>query len=92
MKECKDCICYEACGYHVTEETDMSVKECATGFKDSEEYVKVVRCKECKYARGNLIALGMVNCLMYRDMRKGEDFCNYGEKCENCGTPKIHGI
>ena len=82
MKECKDCICYESCGYHITEESDMSVEECSKTFLDREEYVKVVRCKDCKYARGNLIAIGMVNCLMYRDMRKGEDFCNYGEANE----------
>ena len=62
------------------------------GLVDFMDGVEIVRCKECKYARGNLIAIGMVNCLMYRDVRKGEDFCNYGEKCENCGTPKIHGI
>lgn len=41
MKTCKDCLCYEACGYHITEETDMTVNECATGFKSKEEYLKL---------------------------------------------------
>lgn len=80
MKECKDCIHYEACGYRVTEETDMSVKGCATGFKDSEEYVEVVRCKDCRYSREDPLTPDMYGCTFYRDMRKGDDFCNYGEK------------
>jgi hypothetical protein len=60
----------------------MSVEECANGFKNAEDYVKVVRCKDCKYARGNLVSIGIVDCLMYRDIRKGDDFCNYGERKE----------
>ena len=40
-KTCKDCLCYEACGYHITEETEMTVEECSTGFKNKEEYVKL---------------------------------------------------
>ena len=34
MKQCNDCIHYEVCAFHITEETDMSVFECALGFKD----------------------------------------------------------
>lgn len=40
MKTCKDCIHYDVCGFHITEETDMSVEECAHGFKDKEQYRK----------------------------------------------------
>lgn len=40
-KTCKDCLCYEACHYHITEETDMTVDECATGFKNKDEFVKL---------------------------------------------------
>ena len=50
LKKCEDCVHYEVCGYHVTEETDMSVEECAHGFKDAENYTEVVRCKDCAYA------------------------------------------
>ena len=41
METCKDCICYEACHYHIDEETTMTVKECSTGFKHKDQYVKL---------------------------------------------------
>lgn len=41
MKTCKDCIHYDVCAYHITEETDMSVQECACGFKDKARYIEV---------------------------------------------------
>ena len=82
MKECKNCIHYDVCGYHITEETDMSVKECANGkgFVDSENYVEVCRCKDCAYAGKDIMHDDMYGCSFYRDMRKGNDFCNYGKR------------
>ena len=82
MKECKDCLHYEYCGYHITEETDMSVEECANGdgFEDAENYVAVVRCKDCTYAGKDIMTDDMYGCCFYRDMRKGSDFCNYGKR------------
>ena len=41
MNTCKDCICYEACNYHIDEETSMTVNECSTGFKHKDQYVKL---------------------------------------------------
>ena len=41
MNTCKDCLCYNACQYHITEETNMTVSECSTGFKNKNEYVKL---------------------------------------------------
>lgn len=41
MNTCKDCLCYEACGYHIDEETTMTVNECSTGFKHRDQYVKL---------------------------------------------------
>ena len=79
MKECKDCIHYDCCGYHITEETDMSVEECAHGFKDVENFTEVVRCKDCVHA-GKDIMSDLYGCSFYRDMRKGDDFCNYGTR------------
>ena len=38
MNTCKDCICYEACHYHIDEETNMTVDECSTGFKHKDRY------------------------------------------------------
>ena len=45
MSTCKDCLHYEVCQYHITEETDMTVNECSHGFKNKADYVEVVRCK-----------------------------------------------
>ena len=79
MKTCENCIHYECCGFHITERTDMSVEECAIGFKDTEKYVEVVRCKDCAYANENK-AFDMYDCRLYRDLRKGTDFCNDGKR------------
>lgn len=38
---CKDCLCYEACQYHITEETNFTVNECSTGFKYKELYIQL---------------------------------------------------
>lgn len=80
MKECKDCIHYKVCGYHITEESDMSVEECAHEFVDTENYTEVVRCKDCTYANEDKELCDMYNCRLYRDMRKGADYCNYGKR------------
>lgn len=36
---CKACLCYDACHYHIDEETTMTVNECSTGFKHKDEYI-----------------------------------------------------
>jgi hypothetical protein len=41
MNICKECLCYEACSYHIDEETDFTVNECSTGFKNKNEYVRL---------------------------------------------------
>ncbi len=79
MKECKDCFHYKCCGYHITEETDMSVMECANTFVDAENVVEVVRCKNCAHASKDREYGDMIGCKLYRDLRKGDDYCNYGE-------------
>ena len=38
---CKDCLCYDACGYHIDEETTMTINECSRGFKHKSQYVKL---------------------------------------------------
>ena len=35
-RTCKDCLHYAVCGYHITEETNMTIHECSHGFKDSQ--------------------------------------------------------
>lgn len=80
MKECKDCFHYECCGYHITEETDMSVNECANTFVDAENVVEVVRCKDCVYASRFSVIEDLHECRFYRDVRKATDYCNYGKR------------
>lgn len=41
MNTCKDCLCYDACSYHIDEETSMTVNECSTEFKNKDQYVKL---------------------------------------------------
>lgn len=38
--ECKDCIHYDVCQYHITEETKMTVAECSN-FKDKSKFIKL---------------------------------------------------
>lgn len=45
---CKDCLHYEICPYHIDEETDMTVKECLHGFKNKSDYVEVVHSEWIK--------------------------------------------
>lgn len=45
MATCKDCLHYEVCQYHITEETDMTVNECSHEFKDKSQYAEVKRGK-----------------------------------------------
>lgn len=42
MKTCKDCIHYDCCHYHITEETNMTINECSTGFLGKDDVVLVV--------------------------------------------------
>lgn len=41
MNTCKDCLCYNACQFHIDEETSMTVNECSHGFKHKDQYVKL---------------------------------------------------
>lgn len=44
------------------------------------DVVKVVRCKDCKYSREDKELCDIYGCTLFRDMRGGLDFCNYGEQ------------
>ena len=47
---CRDCFHYDACFYHITEETKrLTVNECPL-FVNKADVVEVVRCKDCAYA------------------------------------------
>jgi hypothetical protein len=40
-QNCDDCIHYDVCQYHITEETKMTVNECPHGFKDKSRYIEL---------------------------------------------------
>jgi hypothetical protein len=44
--------------------------------------IEVCRCKDCAYAKVDIEGTDLYECRFYRDMRKGSDFCNYGERKE----------
>ena len=37
---CKDCLHYEVCGYHITEETNFTVNECPHNFLNKANYIE----------------------------------------------------
>ena len=78
MKTCKDCIHYDCCHYHITEETSMTIEECSTGFLDKDDVV----------APGEWIETG------YKSLFTEEVECSHCGKtqlgttkyCPNCGA------
>ena len=92
---CKDCIHYDVCQYHITEETDMTVAECSHTFKNKADFVEVVRCKGCKHWRRKGFdpifekEFGYCYnddfpfmCETRPDVNE-DDFCSYGERKKN---------
>ena len=81
MNTCKDCICYEACHYHIDEETDMTVDECSTGFKHKDRYAPayigqpVWRVADVhKYENGRFVTTGyeILNCKVSMIQQKAD--------------------
>lgn len=74
---CKDCIHYEVCQYHITEETDFTVEECSNFFE------AIVCCKDCKFAKYHEVKCGKATAISYKctvhdSIFDADDFCNYG--------------
>ena len=46
MDNCKDCVSYDVCQFHIDEETTMTVNECDF-FKDKSLYVEIKDCTKC---------------------------------------------
>jgi hypothetical protein len=84
MKECKDCIHYDCCGEWTSKETldNFSPEQPCKVFKNAADVVEVCRCKDCDFAKenGTTEDFNYYDCALYRDMRKGSDFCNYGKR------------
>lgn len=94
MASCKDCIHYDVCQYHITEETNMTVAECSYTFQNKADVVEVVRCKDCKH-RGDFGCPmyheediewdddGYTECeVIIHDYSRDDAFCSDGERSE----------
>lgn len=107
---CKECLHYEACNDFTPTDLDKDVwhyckegrsdeipdiEERCSSFKDSTNYVEVVRCKSCKHwikaDNGSWLMAGRTDgaCqrlmgihLSERYMTEGDHFCSYGERRE----------
>lgn len=82
---CKDCIHYEVCQYHITEETEMTVNECGK-FKNKADFVEVVRCKDCVYRqpidadRYNFEGRPAMHCILQTNLFGEKAFCSEGKR------------
>ena len=91
---CKCCFHYDACFYHITEETKrLTVNECPL-FVNKADVVEVVRCKDCKHAYINSFSAqsGIAVCKFWSNRSKTEiiavqhdDYCSYGAKMDGKG-------
>lgn len=41
---------------------------------------EICRCENCAYAKVDTEGADLYECRFYRDMRKKDDFCNYGKR------------
>ena len=97
MATCKECLHFRVCGGYIPSDLDKDVwdlcrqgkadeipdiEERCSGFTYSTEYVKVVRCKDCKH-RCEYKTLGVAGCQSPKGIFgycKENDFCSYGER------------
>ena len=89
MSTCKDCLHYEVCQYHITEETDMTVNECSHGFKNKADYVEV---KKGKWEEERWCDNFQHNCsLCHKTVRVHPRSVEY-KYCPYCGARMKGGV
>lgn len=78
--DCRKCLHFNYC----TDKGNHAYRGCSKYFIDKDEYVKVVRCKDCKHYTTS--PMGGNACLVHYNgrteliPRKDDDFCSYGER------------
>lgn len=85
MSTCKDCLHYECCRKWEPNEHyfEKAESDGCVAFKPKADYVEVVRCKDCKYAKYLKLA-GVLSCLYWNTHSTEENsFCSYGERKES---------
>ena len=95
MAKCEDCIGFNSCEAWcvavekvlktdgVREELKKDNAEFCPSFKNKDNFVEVVRCKDCKYGEEQVPVYGVIDykCLKTKvSCLSATDFCSYGEK------------
>ena len=96
---CRDCIHFADClvigktRYYGKDAACNNVEELCKYFKNKDNFVEVVRCKDCKHAKLDLMEKGLVVCrrpvlkngqlLPFNWETKSNDFCSYGKRKED---------
>ena len=85
--KCTECVHYGVCKELVGEQkiriadNACSFAEKCVAYKHKENFVEVVRCKDCKHRY--TAASGVIFCTQHLTMSaKDDDFCSYGERRE----------
>lgn len=80
MTLCEKCIHEEVCDQSSRQmwSAMASETEC-TDFKNKADFVKVVRCKDCRRSN-SMIFKGFYRCGRWRRTKRENDFCSCGER------------
>ena len=85
MKTCKDCIHYDCCHYHITEETSMTIEECSTGFLGKDDVAPIVHGEWEVYTEHSIFGLYQVGwrcSLCGRTESYKQPYCNCGARMD----------
>lgn len=80
MATCKDCIHYDVCQYHITDETPMTVAECEH-FKNKAEQYKNSELETCPFCGGK----AYIKSWLPYDGYQGES-TKYRVTCKDCNA------
>lgn len=87
MATCHDCLHHAACATFADgKDWEQIWITCGQNgqcedFKDKSLFVEVVRCKDCRYCQQDSNGLWCFN--NYEQDLQPDDFCSYGERCNN---------
>lgn len=84
---CKDCLYQKTCHFeaHYLDRKTWGkykdgVEKSCPDFQNKTDFVKVVRCKDCKAAKSLIFFDGFYFCRKYRVCRNEDDFCSRGKR------------
>ena len=87
MAKCGDCLHFGVCSNYVdAEETFPEIEGGCTAFKSKDDFVEVVRCKDCDWYReheGSICVNPKCGKSWYGCPVPPEHFCSYGERKDN---------